>query len=147
MYLYRSPKAKHVLCLGSSRQPTSQAQEQAPPPGLPCNLCQHRTSPDEHARLGGFCSERHRWEWSVVILILPRAALTTKYYAFPPIRDSRRNQNQWQNQDQPQQHQSPYWQNPNRSQQNQIPSRQNQTPSWPNQNQPQRNQNQSRRMS
>jgi len=48
---------------GGHRQRTNRAEEQVPQPNLPCISCRRETPPGEHARLGGFCSERHRWEW------------------------------------------------------------------------------------
>ena len=61
--------AKHLLCLGTGRRRTNRAEEQVVlQPNLPCILCRRETPPDEHARLSGFCSERHKWEWEGSVL-------------------------------------------------------------------------------
>ena len=78
--------AKRHLCLGQ--------QTSAPQPDLPCKLCSSPTRSNEHTRFGGFCSEKHKWDWSAVILTLPHAASTTECCALRLIRDSRPNQNQ-----------------------------------------------------
>ena len=85
IYMYAS-LSKHDVYLGSGR-----AEEQLPKPDHPCKLCQGPSSPNEYARLGGFCSERHKWEWSVAILTLPHAM--TECCILRLIRDSGQNQN------------------------------------------------------
>ena len=63
---------KHPLILGS---PIVAPNRGGSAPGsanaeLSCRLCRHMTSPREFERLGGFCSERHKFEWLVIISIL-----------------------------------------------------------------------------
>ena len=43
----------------------------APPsfPDLPCRLCGHMSPRHFVERFEGFCSERHKWEWLVVIIL------------------------------------------------------------------------------
>ena len=40
-----------------------------PPLPLPCRLCGSLSPRHEVERLGGFCSERHKWDWLVVFIL------------------------------------------------------------------------------
>ena len=40
-----------------------------PPPELRCRSCRRLSPRHEVERWGGFCSERHKWEWLVVIIL------------------------------------------------------------------------------
>jgi hypothetical protein len=68
----------YLLCLGrTSRTRTSHSRgtrTEAEPERYRCMLCGFLTPVDEYNRLGGFCSERHRWEGLVISFLFPLAA-------------------------------------------------------------------------
>ena len=58
---------EHCLTLGRPRR--EQTASASVFPELPCNLCRRLSPRSEVERLGGFCSERHKWDWLVVIIL------------------------------------------------------------------------------
>jgi hypothetical protein len=46
----------------------------------PCRLCEYPTRVSIYNRLGGFCSERHKWEWLVVSALTSRGAVQLKRF-------------------------------------------------------------------
>ena len=67
---------------------------QRPAPDLPCRLCERMTPRTIYDSFGGFCKERHRKEWSVVILTLPPQRLRVNINAHLSIRFARQSQRQ-----------------------------------------------------
>lgn len=70
---------------------SDRGQEKEPPtgpgagrPDVPCRHCKRMTPRTVYDRFGGFCKQKHRKEWSVVIL--PLTAAPTEYNAHLPIR-------------------------------------------------------------
>ena len=57
---------KHHLSLG---RPKRQSTASASVPSEPCKLCARLSPRSEVERLGGFCSERHKWDWSVIVIL------------------------------------------------------------------------------
>jgi hypothetical protein len=59
---------KHRLTLGQTKRQDSAPESLSSE--LRCELCRRLSSRHEVERWGGFCSERHRWEWLVAIILL-----------------------------------------------------------------------------
>jgi len=57
----------HVL----EKSPPARPGAGRPPPDLPCIHCGRMTRRKVYDSLGGFCKEKHKYEWLVDILTLP----------------------------------------------------------------------------